>query len=108
MVCDDVICFCKQKTAYEMRINDWSSDVCSSDLSTAKAKVGDNPVSYDQCSRHQNGPARATDRTGAFPYRGTPFTNHVKIEKFCGFSLYWLSLMQIGRASCRERLCQYV
>src|SRR3546814_19770818 len=26
-----VICF-KQKTAYEMRISDWSSDVCSSDL----------------------------------------------------------------------------
>src|SRR3546814_10462882 len=25
--------FFKQKTAYEMRISDWSSDVCSSDLS---------------------------------------------------------------------------
>src|SRR3546814_1971744 len=24
--------FCKQKTAYEMRISDWSSDVCSSDF----------------------------------------------------------------------------
>src|SRR3546814_14338483 len=24
--------FCSQKTAYEMRISDWSSDVCSSDL----------------------------------------------------------------------------
>src|SRR3546814_2543696 len=32
-----VIRFCifKQKTAYEMRISDWSSDVCSSDLATA-------------------------------------------------------------------------
>src|SRR3546814_3423593 len=28
-------CF-KQKTAYEMRISDWSSDVCSSDLSAGK------------------------------------------------------------------------
>src|SRR3546814_4827750 len=28
----DVFFFCKQKTAYEMRISDWSSDVCSSDL----------------------------------------------------------------------------
>src|SRR3546814_7002675 len=27
--------FFKQKTAYEMRISDWSSDVCSSDLSVA-------------------------------------------------------------------------
>src|SRR3546814_9682393 len=26
------IFFCKQKTAYEMRISDWSSDVCASDL----------------------------------------------------------------------------
>src|SRR3546814_7149102 len=28
----NVIFFVKQKTAYEMRISDWSSDVCSSDL----------------------------------------------------------------------------
>src|SRR3546814_8183714 len=31
--------FFKQKTAYEMRISDWSSDVCSSDL-TARAPDG--------------------------------------------------------------------
>src|SRR3546814_6486167 len=29
--------FFKQNTAYEMRISDWSSDVCSSDLSTSKS-----------------------------------------------------------------------
>src|SRR3546814_4744636 len=29
--------FFKQKTAYEMRISDWSSDVCSSDLQPARA-----------------------------------------------------------------------
>src|SRR3546814_4559993 len=29
---DGVFFFFKQKTAYEMRISDWSSDVCSSDL----------------------------------------------------------------------------
>src|SRR3546814_4436554 len=28
------VCFFKQKTAYEVRISDWSSDVCSSDLTT--------------------------------------------------------------------------
>src|SRR3546814_531988 len=27
-----MVCFFVQKTAYEMRISDWSSDVCSSDL----------------------------------------------------------------------------
>src|SRR3546814_16978161 len=32
MVYDFVFFFFKQKTAYEMRISDWSSDVCSSDL----------------------------------------------------------------------------
>src|SRR3546814_10673217 len=31
--------FVKQKTAYEMRISDWSSDVCSSDLAPDKAAV---------------------------------------------------------------------
>src|SRR3546814_5112928 len=35
--------FFKQKTAYEMRISDWSSDVCSSDLQvTAMSWAGDN------------------------------------------------------------------
>src|SRR3546814_76375 len=29
---DEILFFFKQKTAYEMRISDWSSDVCSSDL----------------------------------------------------------------------------
>src|SRR3546814_17198024 len=32
-----VFFFCKQQTAYEMRISDWSSDVCSSDLIGADA-----------------------------------------------------------------------
>src|SRR3546814_9359371 len=31
-----VVFFFKQKTAYEMRISDWSSDVCSSDLGIAE------------------------------------------------------------------------
>src|SRR3546814_4884337 len=31
--------FFKQKTAYEMRISDWSSDVCSSDLSMPKDNI---------------------------------------------------------------------
>src|SRR3546814_8796502 len=32
--------FFKQKTAYEMRISDWSSDVCSSDLQLLEAPCG--------------------------------------------------------------------
>src|SRR3546814_9851972 len=36
-----VVFFFKQKTAYEMRISDWSSDVCSSDLAADLAGRGD-------------------------------------------------------------------
>src|SRR3546814_10735020 len=41
-VCDFVMCFFffKQKTAYEMRIRDWSSDVCSSDLWLTRSVAG--------------------------------------------------------------------
>src|SRR3546814_2744159 len=38
-----LIFFFKQKTAYEMRISDWSSDVCSSDLSPAGGGAGPAP-----------------------------------------------------------------
>src|SRR3546814_16201471 len=46
MVCVVFICdllfvfFFKQKTAYEMRISDWSSDVCSSDLRRERRPLG--------------------------------------------------------------------
>src|SRR3546814_2474453 len=40
-----LVFFFKQKTAYEMRISDWSSDVCSSDLcpATSHGTSPDNP-----------------------------------------------------------------
>src|SRR3546814_7833016 len=44
-----LIFFCKQKTAYEMRISDWSSDVCSSDLNrlvAQSAAMGALPTLY--------------------------------------------------------------
>src|SRR3546814_1966406 len=44
-----VVLFFKQKTAYEMRISDWSSDVCSSDLDEKVA-------SSASVSEVQNGP----------------------------------------------------
>src|SRR3546814_9955106 len=43
MSCLILLCvffFFKQKTAYEMRISDWSSDVCSSDLHDHHDPVG--------------------------------------------------------------------
>src|SRR3546814_5871330 len=42
LVCMVFFLFFKQKTAYELRISDWSSDVCSSDL--LQRKVGTNVV----------------------------------------------------------------
>src|SRR3546814_6279962 len=55
--------FFKQKTAYDMRISDWSSDVCSSDLlafeMTPAAVVGARPcgpgVGFDRVRRRAQG-----------------------------------------------------
>src|SRR3546814_4229893 len=40
---DIFVVFFKQKTAYEMRISDWSSDVCSSDLDFRLSRQSDQP-----------------------------------------------------------------
>src|SRR3546814_2319783 len=45
--------FFKQKTAYEMRISDWSSDVCSSDL---RADFDANPLTAHGVSVRADGP----------------------------------------------------
>src|SRR3546814_4359610 len=45
-VCFLLVFFFKQKTAYEMRISDWSSDVCSSDL------IGTNPGLVEWIDEH--------------------------------------------------------
>src|SRR3546814_5927228 len=39
VMCVSFFFFFKQKTAYEMRISDWSSDVCSSDLLSPKVEI---------------------------------------------------------------------
>src|SRR3546814_3924876 len=50
-----VIFFFKQKTAYEMRISDWSSDVCSSDL-TCRLQVTDRGCRHFQFEALRNQP----------------------------------------------------
>src|SRR3546814_3832626 len=56
MLCVFVYCLCyfffvKQKTAYDLRISDWSSDVCSSDLESTQSHLslldGQRVASYD-------------------------------------------------------------
>src|SRR3546814_983390 len=55
-LCDFVFFFFKQKTAYEMRISDWSSDVCSSDLRWDRCDH--RPVARDSCSRTSAPPGK--------------------------------------------------
>src|SRR3546814_693845 len=70
------VVFFKQKTAYEMRISDWSSDVCSSDLHLRFLPVADcnmpmragcvrgGVIDFIQC--FQNVPAIALDAVHIF------------------------------------------
>src|SRR3546814_5494190 len=83
--------FFKQKTAYEMRISDWSSDVCSSDLTSA--------LRGHACVRWPVWPGRRLRSFRLLPARTRPARRQ---PPRC------LTKFQIGRASCRERVCQYV
>src|SRR3546814_4296689 len=92
--------FFKQKTAYEMRISDWSSDVCSSDLRRFVAR----PVFLNVEPGAKAAPRAAQDHdtyVGAVSEVaeiGVEFADQSLVER----------IEQIGRASCRERVCQYV
>src|SRR3546814_4417381 len=68
--------FLKQKTAYEMRISDWSSDVCSSDLGQPEFGAHENrprgcpappcpdkEPGYPDTRRQERRCSKATDRT---------------------------------------------
>src|SRR3546814_10129409 len=50
-VFDSLVFFFKQTTAYEMRISDWSSDVCSSDLRSWLSRSGCRRLAA--CDRYQ-------------------------------------------------------
>src|SRR3546814_4142230 len=98
----------KQKTAYELRISDWSSDVCSSDL-----------VTYAQNNREtiQGLIGLRGDITPAigwdayYQYGRSKESIVVKGDgtrsAFAGL-VNTTDIFEIGRASCRERVCQYV
>src|SRR3546814_9241569 len=65
-MCVGVIFMCffffNQKTAYEMRISDWSSDVCSSDLQAGKGE-------YDVHDAHDQRLDQAAEEAGGQPQR---------------------------------------
>src|SRR3546814_973854 len=60
--------FFKQKTAYEMRISDWSSDVCSSDLRSDR-RAADNVQQVRRWFPRRGGPRRAENAIPASPHR---------------------------------------
>src|SRR3546814_3579576 len=104
--------FFKQKTEYEMRISDWSSDVCSSDLAEPVAVqiAGSDPAMMAEAAvfNIQKG-ARIIDINMGCP-----------VKKVCNVAsgsallrdeslvVRILESVEIGRASWRERVCQYV
>src|SRR3546814_6586652 len=90
-----VLFFFKQKTAYEMRISDGSSDVCSSDLSLQAITVGAHLGATGACPRIPVAPRCAPTRPMPMMRAAAPPS-----PAACR--------AEIGRASCRERVCQYV
>src|SRR3546814_4619554 len=85
-----VLVFFKQKTAYEMRISDWSSDVCTSDLDDQVAALVRHRVQDRVADRY------VLDRD-ILDFGANVVPGQMGADR-----------AQIGRASCRERVCQYV
>src|SRR3546814_15308321 len=97
--------FFKQKTAYEMRISDWSSDVCSSDRRDcpcrrrghASAQTAGRSCTRGRDAGHSVESRCRPDRRG--PDGGRLGRGSGPAHARAG---------EIGRASSRERVCQYV
>src|SRR3546814_1209802 len=89
-----VFFFFKQKTAYEMRISDWSSDVCSSDLIAGLEEISAGIIRIGERAVNDVPPK---DRDIAMVFQNYALYPHMTVRE-----------NKIGRASCRERVCQYV
>src|SRR3546814_5668615 len=108
----------KQKTAYEMRISDWSSDVCSSDLLVGLNLQGRHNPKRKGSLRYGDSPENNPDyAVDDFDNRedqrdtrdGKDYSANATYEIDGETTDFRISgLYEIGRASCRERVCQYV
>src|SRR3546814_5021934 len=99
-----------QKAADEMRISDWSSDVCSSDLSVGPDMgIPAEGVVYRQRAELGHD---GVGVVGARGLDGLQIVPHRAINAFLQergrFTQALLKLPETGRASCRESVCQYV
>src|SRR3546814_7111442 len=102
-----VFFFFKQKTAYEMRISDWSSDVCSSDLKLEGVSLERDRLKLQQMPPVTPPEAEALDRKLDTLLPRVRITELLlEVAERTGFLNAFRD--QIGRASCRERVCQYV
>src|SRR3546814_15914065 len=101
-----VVFFFKQKTAYEMRISDWSSDVCSSDLFGFMAKHGEDKLSNGGAIL-RSGKTAAARPSIEYAIRrmagAVDSGENVDRRLKAGAGGH-----EIGRASCRERGGRYV
>src|SRR3546814_6646005 len=95
--------FFKQKTAYEMRISDWSSDVCSSDLFDAAlvAVVG-------LVMRAVQPALESPERIAGARLLDLDHVGAQVGQQHAGRRAGNERALQLGRASCRERVCQFV
>src|SRR3546814_15584838 len=101
-----------------MRISDWSSDVCSSDLPTQRTKkMGGSRKSRPSFlqSLVLEVDLRADAEVTTHDVRTSPgrieaeqAIGRVGIERRLGVEQVEHVRIEIGRAPCRERVCQYV
>src|SRR3546814_20626361 len=99
----------KQKTAYEMRISDWSSDVCSSDLRQPHL-CGGRESEREPEELHLGGRIPKPVHDDLSPGHGASLGQRGWDQLRAVFpgAAEQPRRIQIGRASCRERVCQYV
>src|SRR3546814_13369065 len=100
-----------------MRISDWSSDVCSSDLAIVDIMLDDmlglgplEPLLADELVTDimVNGPKQVyIERRGKLELTDVSFQNDEHVLNIARRIVSQIG-RQIGRASCRERVCQYV
>src|SRR3546814_9650443 len=95
----------KQKTAYEMRISDWSSDVCSSDLTSIAVQTATGKeILFRQIAGAMARRIVWYVAEGSAVTQGEEF-GFIKFGSRVDVFLP-LGTKEIGRASCRARVCQ--